>query len=271
MPGAYLKQVRERLSLSVRQVERLSKIIANAKGSKEYFISHGWLTKLEKDQSTPGIYALFSLSVIYRIPFAELLAFYGIHLETTEQYAQLIKLPVTHLVSSGFGRDDSTDLPILSLRESALDETGLLSNKLEQSDDMPVAMLKRLGIQLSRYGYVGLNDYMLYPMLRPGSIVLIDERQNKVVTGEWRSEYDRPIYFLEMRDRYTCAWCRLDGDRLTLLPHPMSPCSDEHFLYPRDVEIMGRVVGVYSRLPYPAGTSSPQPLPSPETTHSDRR
>lgn len=256
--------MRERLGLSVRQVEQLSKHIAEAKSSKEYFISHGWLTKLEKGQSTPGIYALFSLSVIYRISFAELLSLYGIHLEMTEQHAQLIKLPVTHIVSPGFGREDLTDVPILLLRESALGETGLLSSKLEQSGDMPVAMLKRLGIQLSRYGYVGLNDLMMYPMLRPGSIVLIDEQQNKVVTGEWRSEYDRPIYFLEMRDRYTCAWCRLDGDRLTLIPHPMSPRSEEHFLYPRDIEIIGRIVGVYSRLPDPDGMSPSAPLTSSE-------
>lgn len=271
LPGAHLKQVRERLGLSVRQVEQLSKRLAEAKSSKEYSISHAWLTRLEKGLSTPGIYALFSLSVIYRLSFVELLALYGIHPEAAEGYAQLIKLPGTHLVASEFGKDNFTDLPTLSLRESALGETGLLSSKLEQSGEMPVAMLKRLGIQLSRYGYIGLNDFMMYPILRPGSIVLIDEQQNKLVTGEWRSDYDRPIYFLEMRDRYACAWCRLDGNQLTLLPHPMSPCSDEHFLYPRDVEIIGRVVGVYTPLPDPAGASSPQTLTSPETEPPGRR
>lgn len=258
MPGSYLKQVRERLGLTIRQVEHLSEMIVGAKGGKEYFISHGWLAKLEKGRSTPAIYTLFSLSVIYRISFAELLSLYDIHLETAEEYAQLIKLTETHLVSQEFSKDDSITTPNVPLRDSVPEETGLLSSLLEKSGEIPVAALKRLGIQLSRYGYVGLNDLMLYPMLRPGSIVLIDERQNKVVTGEWRSDYDRPIYFLEMRDRFTCAWCRLDGDRLTLIPHPMSPCSDEHFMYPRDVEIIGRVVGVYSRLSDPAGTSPPQ-------------
>jgi transcriptional regulator with XRE-family HTH domain len=251
MPGSYLKQVRERLGLTIRQVEELSKIIVGAKGGKEYFISHGWLTKLEKGRSTPGTYTLFSLSAIYRISFAELLSLYGIHLETTEEYAQLIRHSETHLVSQEFSKAGSITTPNVPLLDSVPEETGLLSSMLEKLGEIPVAALKRLGIQFSRYGYIGMSDFMLYPMLRPGSLVLLDERQNKVATGEWRSEYDRPIYFVEIRGGFACSWCKLEGNQLTLIPHPMSPCSEQHFLYPRDAEIIGRVIGVLSRLSDP--------------------
>ena len=256
MPRAYLKQLRERLGLSVRQVEQLSKIIADAKDSTEYFISHGWLTKLESGRSTPGIYALFSLSVIYRIPYAALLSRYGIQLETTGEYSHLIKLPNTHLISEEISNlDSSMTLPDLLTPNSLPAESGLLSSLIEASGQMPVATLRCLGPQLSHYGYIGLNDHRMYPILRPGSLILIDERQNKVVPREWLPEYDRPIYFLEMREGFTCSWCKLERNYLTLIPHPKSSYSDEHFLYPRDIEIIGRVVSVLLRLDDPGGAT----------------
>lgn len=252
--------MRERLGLSVRQVEQLSKVIADAKGSKEFFISHGWLTKLESGRPTPGIYTLFSLSVIYRIPYQVLLSRYGIQLETAGEYRHLIKLPNTHLISEDISNfDTSITFPDLLNPSSLPAVSGLLSSLIEESGQMPIATLRCLGSQLSHYGYIGLNDYRMYPILRPGSLILIDERQNKVAAREWLPEYDRPIYFLEMREGFTCSWCKLERNYLTLVPHPKSSYSDEHFLYPRDVEIIGRVVSVLLRLDDPGGTTLAPP------------
>jgi transcriptional regulator with XRE-family HTH domain len=258
LPGAYLKQLREWLGLTVRQVEQLTRLIANAKGSKDYFISHGWLSKLESEKSLPGIYTLFSLSVIYRIPYPALLSRYGIHLETIEDYYQLVKLPHTHLASEV---SSDLDAPVTSLDllnpDSLPAESGFLSSLIDESGQISVALLKQLGIQLSRYGYIGMKDYRMFPILRPGSLIMIDQLQNKVIAGEWLPEYDRPIYFLEMREGFTCSWCKLDGQILTLMPHPVSSYPIEDFLYPRDIEIVGRVVSVFLRLDNPVGTALP--------------
>jgi hypothetical protein len=55
------------------------------------------------------------------------------------------------------------------------------------------------------------------------SFVEIDSRQKKIkTTGSWQDEFDRPIYFVELRDSYVCSWCELDGGHLILVPCPHS-------------------------------------------------
>ncbi len=70
---------------------------------------------------------------------------------------------------------------------------------------------------------------MLEPMIRPGSIVLIDT-QKKVIGDDrrdsGRTSLDRPHYFPgTTRDQgYVSGFCELDKDEkwLTLVPHPLS-------------------------------------------------
>ena len=122
-----------------------------------------------------------------------------------------------------------------------------MSRMVEIWGEVPIALIQQLDLRSSLYGYVGLKDYTLYPLLRPGSFLQIDDRENQVRTRPWRSEFDRPIYFLELRDGYACSWCELQGNQLTLLPHPLSGCNIRQFSYPRDAEIVGRVTGVAMR------------------------
>ena len=61
-----------------------------------------------------------------------------------------------------------------------------------------------------------------FPLIRPGSFVEIDEHQDKVKPGNWQSEFDRPIYFVELRGGYACRGCELDGNQLILVPSPQS-------------------------------------------------
>jgi hypothetical protein len=74
--------------------------------------------------------------------------------------------------------------------------------------------------------------------------VQIDPEQNKVIRGLWPSEYERPVYFVELRDnRYAVCWCELEGNYLLLVPSPKSPVPIRHLRYPQDADIVGRVVG----------------------------
>jgi hypothetical protein len=47
----------------------------------------------------------------------------------------------------------------------------------------------------------------MFPILRPGSLVLIDDKRRRIARGGWTTEFDRPVYFLEHRDRFLCGWC----------------------------------------------------------------
>jgi hypothetical protein len=99
-----------------------------------------------------------------------------------------------------------------------------------------------------RYGFVGTEDWSMYPLLQPGSLVVIDETRRKVSENVWASEFERPIYFFEHRKGYACCWCNVTGNHLLLQPHPASQCSPEMFLYPDEIDVIGQVTGVAMRL-----------------------
>lgn len=64
----------------------------------------------------------------------------------------------------------------------------------------------------------------------------------------WANEYERPIYFVDVRDGYRCCWCQRDGGELFLQTHPLSPSRPELKRIPQEAEIVGQVVGVVMRL-----------------------
>src|SRR3972149_6466550 len=97
--GARLKELRNRLDITIREVEDYSHRIAEAEGNEEFFISNPWITQIEYKEVIPSIYKLYSLSIIYRIKFSDLLQLYLIHVERVRRCQSLIPLANTHLTN----------------------------------------------------------------------------------------------------------------------------------------------------------------------------
>jgi hypothetical protein len=135
-------------------------------------------------------------------------------------------------------------LPVELRKNVELARTNLVSRMVETWGEIPVALLQQLDLRNCLCGYVGLEDYTLYPLIRPGSFVEIDERQSKVKPGTWQNEFDRPIFFVELRDGYACSWCELDGNQLLLIPYPQSRRQVRQVRYPTEADIVGRVTAV---------------------------
>ena len=76
----------------------------------------------------------------------------------------------------------------------------------------------------------------------------VDEAKNKVIEGIWRSESERPIYFIETRDGFVCSWCHVSRDGIVLQSHPLSPVAVRTLKHPQEAEVIGQVVGVAMRL-----------------------
>ena len=255
--GEQLKELRNRLGVTTREVEEYSRKIAEAETNDEFYVSNAWLTQIENKISIPSIYKLYSLSIIYRIKFTDLLMLYGVDLEKIGKYQSATSLPQTHMVNlEVYDHDRAVSFPVRFDPGFRPDKTNLLSRMVEIWGEVPISLIQQLDFRHSSYGYIGLEDYTLSPLLRPGSFVQIDDRQKKIQKFPWRTEYDRPIYFVELRDGYTCAWCEYNDGQLTLLPHPLSQCSVRQFAYPSEAEIVGRVTGVAMRLVnYPASSA----------------
>jgi transcriptional regulator with XRE-family HTH domain len=248
-PGLRLRQVRERLTLTYRDVERSSFELAARRGRAEFILHISRLADIENRGVTPSIHKLYTLAVIYHLNPVDIFKWYEVPMDQLFSDSTAFPAPATHLMA-----------PPLSLRipihfDPAFDpkRTEYLSRMVEQWGQLEGVLTNTTspGNSQYRYGYIGLCDCRMAPILRPGSIVLVDTSLHRIEDGYWSSEYDRPMYFIEIRGGYRCGWFHKDGNRLVMQPHPLSRCAPESWGVPEEAEIVGRVVGVVTRLNEP--------------------
>ena len=245
--GANLRSLRERLGLTMREVESASIRIAERHGSDEFSVSPSRLSDIETKGSVPSIFRLYALAVIYRCDVREILSWYGIDLTVSAADLNLSLPPRSHVTETLQG---AFAVKIPTRLDPAFDprRTSNLSRMVEQWGLVPLAHLSNFSDEKYIYGYVGGEDFTMYPLLPPGTFLQVDESKSQVVQGVWRSEYERPIYFVETREGYVCCWCNLKGDQIVLQPHPLSPVTVRVMRHPQEAEVIGQVVGVAMRL-----------------------
>lgn len=231
-----LKLLRSKCKLTVREVEQASWRIAAARGDRRFRVSNGWLAQLEHGVSVPNPCTIFSLCAIYCVPFAEMLRLYGVDPDKTREYEHIANPQLTQLLpeTNSLASDPASTL-IDTLADPA---TRLITGGSLSRGNTPI-----------RYGYIGLDDDTMYPLIRPGAVVEIDTRQRKVpaTSKQLTSQFEKPIFFVELRDGYAFGWCTMQGKKLIITPHPSSRTLQRSVNCPRDVEIVGRVVGYTTR------------------------
>jgi len=246
--GLKLKQMREELGLRYREVEEASTMIAQSNHNPEFIVSLSRLSDIENKGTLPTLYRLYTLCAIYRLDLNEVLQWYGVEVERLAQDATLINPVRTHLIGFRGNGNGTVALPLKLDPGLDLRRTTYLSRMIQEWGRMPLSLLEALKIKEHRYAYIGTEDLMMHPLLPPGSLVQIDESRREIQTSGWTNEYERPIYFFELRDGYACSWCSLTGNRLILQPHTTSPRPPELLLYPEEIEVVGQVVGAAMRL-----------------------
>jgi hypothetical protein len=66
-----------------------------------------------------------------------------------------------------------------------------LGRMVEQWGLVPLSYLAQFAHSDFTYGYIGHQDFTMYPILPPGSFIQVDEERTKW-WRVWRSEYERP-------------------------------------------------------------------------------
>ncbi|HTR65270.1 MAG TPA: helix-turn-helix transcriptional regulator [Terriglobales bacterium] len=245
--GQNLRALREQLGLTMRDVESASARIAEKHGNDEFAIPPSRLSDVETKGVIPSIYRLYSLAVVYRRDVRELLSWYGIDLNHTAADLDLCLPPKSH-VSEALAGISSVQVPVRIDPSFDTRRTSNFGRLVEQWGLVPLAYLTQFADCQYTYGYIGSEDLTMYPILPPGSFVQIDESRNRVMEGGWRSEYERPIYFVETRTGFTCCWCTQVREELILQPHPLSPVPARILRYPQEAEVIGQVVGAAMKL-----------------------
>jgi transcriptional regulator with XRE-family HTH domain len=245
-----LRAERERLSLTVRDVRRLSREIARQRNSEEYYIAHSTLADIENGKQLPSIYKVYSLSVIYRRRYSEIASWCGVPIADSEKEHRTLAFPRTYLVGRPPEGAQHVILTASELRQKLRSEPTNLFPRIMASwkEHVPATLLEYFGLGEELYGYIGTQDRTLSPIIRPGSFVQIDPREKRILNIGWRGEHDRPIYFFELRNGYVCCWCELHDNDLILVPSRESGRHARHVRYPNDVTVVGRVTALSMRI-----------------------
>jgi transcriptional regulator with XRE-family HTH domain len=265
-PGQYLKAVRERLQIGMRDVQEASLVIASEESSDNFYVSAARLTQIENEESIPSFHKLFSLCSIYGLDLNDILSRYGVNANRTRAYRTRFLPEITRTTAAEiYGFEDKVLVPVRIDPTFRWETTQLVNRVVAMWGEIPAAFLLSCNPRRHTYGYIGLTDRTMFPLLRPGSLLMIDPERRRVTQDPWRNEFERPIYFVELRDGYRCAWCQVEGSKLSLIPHPVSNAPVQSLNLATEAEILGQVVGVAMRL-VPPNTSTQElgsKLPAP--------
>ena len=237
--GAKLRAARVQWKLTLREVEDRSVRLAEEWGNPSYRISASWLDRVEREDRALSATKLIVLAVVYGLTAAQLLELCSPAGANPEQLEQSSSPNATLLLADGPLEDHAKVwLPDKIVTDPPPDATTLLP---PEQGVLPTHY---------RRGIIGKRDRSLEPMIRAGSIVLIDTQKRAIASRrEWTHEFDRPIYFLLTRTGYVSGFCELDKDSewLTLVPHPLSYETSKRWRYRKEIEVIGTVAAVFMR------------------------
>lgn len=221
-PDVNLRALREKLGLTMEDVEAASSQLVRKHNNERYMITISGVSDFESQDAVPSIHQLYALAIIYRREFSEMLSWYGVDLNQTAADLETSAPPRTHL---SYALPSAAEIQKSVRIDPSFDPrtTSTFAPMVRQWGPVPVAYLQELSKKEYIYGYIGSEDLMMQPLIPPGRFIQVDESRHKLLEGRWRSEYERPIYFVETRKGYTCSWCIRSGDDLILLPHSLSP------------------------------------------------
>jgi transcriptional regulator with XRE-family HTH domain len=245
-PGHRLKQARERLNLTYRDVGEASVQIANRHHNDEFLIALSRLSDIENKGTVPSIFRLYSLCTIYRLELPEVLDWYGVSLAGQPADAAAISIGRTHPIHFNPGSHGDLQVPLSLDPGVDLRKTTFLSQVVQRWGRLPLSLLSGTEVKNLRYAFVGSEDWSMYPLIHPESLILIDETQRKITSSGWTSEFDRPMYFLEHRTGYFLGWCTQVERQIVVSPHPASRYPPQIFLAD-EVDVIGQISGVAMR------------------------
>src|SRR6202166_948350 len=109
--GKSLRTLREKLGLTMRDIEMASARIAEKYRNEEYSIPPSRLSDIETKGVLPSIFRLYTLAVIYRRDVRELMTWYGVDLNNIAADLGMIAPPRSH-VSEALSGLSSVQMPV---------------------------------------------------------------------------------------------------------------------------------------------------------------
>lgn len=237
--GARLRTLRESWGLTLREVERRTEALAADMRDPDFEVSASLLSRIEGGAVGVSATKLIALTSVFALSPEQIAALLSTAVQPGTALSS-VQLPNSTLLLDPHGplhMQSELMLPSDVLSSEPPDDTALLT----RPSDYPKQF---------RRAIVGKKDRFLDPMIKPGSIAVINTERKEIRSRrEWTNEFDRPIYLLISRDGYHISFCELDkNDRwLTLVPHALSYQANKRYRYKDEIEVIGEVTAFTTR------------------------
>jgi hypothetical protein len=94
---------------------------------------------------------------------------------------------------------------------------------------------------------IGAGDRMMWPLLPPGSLLQLDQTARTIDDGSF-SEFERPIYLIEYRNRFHCCHAQRRRDAITLISHGDSHGPPSFSIPLKEARVRGQVTPIFRPL-----------------------
>jgi hypothetical protein len=244
--GVLLRNARLTKRMSLREASEMSRTIADTSKDDAYYISPSSLCDYELLSTAPRrIETAITLCSLYGLPLQTLFEAMRINLTNTGTE------PIPDGLVSRVVPIKSVDSP-----DKTIDRGGFLESFLERWETVPFFLRQSIeplsglaNVSLDDFFWIGGRQEVLHPYLENGLLALVNRRRRRPVHFASKPLCQQPVYVLLKRDgTYLCACCGIENGTLVVHPYSKSFHRADVFHYRQDVEVVGQIVMIASRL-----------------------
>jgi hypothetical protein len=233
------------VGLGYKEIVRESERLARANNNPDMRIGKSTLGNIISGTiRQPGTAKLDALRIILNLSHTEIDAAIGLQPQRRlREQLKTARSRTREISPDAVNRQRKIRVPILR-DDAKLQNSQFLEGMLKQWASVDVEYLSSLYPPYLGYVVIGEMDTNAAPVAPPGSRVLINKLLNTVQPAENISFHERELFYVLTPRGATCVYLEhAAGDRIVLVPHPLSGNLREEF--PRkDVTIIGQVIGV---------------------------
>lgn len=112
---------------------------------------------------------------------------------------------------------------------------------------VPILLMRDIDWDRGPLVLIGLSDRMMWPLLPPGSLLQLDQKVKTVAEGSW-SEFERPIYLIEYKNRFYCCHAQRRGETLRLISHAESQVPPSVSVPFKEAKVRGQLTPIFRPL-----------------------
>jgi transcriptional regulator with XRE-family HTH domain len=250
-PAHLLRNARMRAGLSFRTASTMSREIARTLGDERHYTSQGSLSDYEASDRPPRhLHKLFSLCILYAIPFSALLKSYAINATIGSN-----RVPAEWMLEQE--EPESTNSPLAPI-------PGLLDENLKRIRELPFFVRHSLSLlsglpdlSLHDVFWVGGQTQPMHPALSGALLAVVNRRKTTPPAFLRKSLWEQPLYLVLRRDgSYLLANCTLEDNSIIAHPHADGFVPHERFRNRLDGEVLGQIYAVVRSLRSPRRVAS---------------